>query len=120
MNTRIDCSREVRLVIRGKDRQVRSAKISQRQGDGKFGPCDGDWTDEHVVLLRAFAKVASAIAKGVVPPFDIGEILRHVNGPRRKKGILRNVNQPRRKKSINVQEKTVAPDSIDDGDGDWE
>jgi hypothetical protein len=111
---------EVKLVIRGTGGEVTSANISERKGGGKFHPCDGEWTEDHVILVRKFPKVAAAVVKGVVPPFDIGEILRQVNGPRRKKGILRNVNQPRRKKKSEVQEKTAAPESIDDGDGDWE
>jgi hypothetical protein len=120
MTTRKDSNREYRLDIRGKNGKVVRVKILEREGGGKFRPCNGDWTEHHVIPFRQFAKVSSAIAKGVVPPFDIGEILRQVNGPRRKKGILRNVNQPRRKKKSEVQEKTAAPESIDDGDGDWE
>ena len=86
MKTRKDSNnREVRLDLRGKNGKVDRVKILERQGHGKFRPCDGDWTDEHVILLRAFAKVASAVAKGVVPPFDVDEILRKVNSPRRKK-----------------------------------
>jgi hypothetical protein len=63
-------------------------------------------TEEHAILARKFPKVAAAVAKGMVPPFDVDDILRKVNTTPRKKS--------------NLQKKTAAQESIDDDDGDWD
>jgi hypothetical protein len=75
---------QYRLDIRGKDGKVDRVKILEREVRGKFRPCDGDFTEEHVVHLRLFAKVVSAVAKGIAPPFDLDAIIQKAN-PRRKK-----------------------------------
>src|SRR2546430_5695934 len=83
MNTRNDC--EYRLDIRGKGRKVHRVKILERQGGGKFHPCNGDFTDDHVAHFGLFAKAAAAVAKAAAPPFDAAAIVSKVNGSRRKK-----------------------------------
>jgi len=105
MKARNNSSLEVRLVIRGKGGKISSVKISERKGGGKFHPCDGEWTEDHVIL-RKFPKVAAAVAKGVVPPVDVDDILRKVNTTRRKKRGL--------------PKKPAAPKSVDDDEATWD
>jgi hypothetical protein len=85
MDTRNNSDLELRLVIRGKGGEVTSVKISERTGGGKFRPCDGRWTEQHAILARKFPKVALAVAKAAVPPFDADAIVGKVNASRRKK-----------------------------------
>jgi hypothetical protein len=86
---------EVRLDIRGKNGRVSRVKILERDVGGTFRPVAGDFTQAHSQYVRLFAKVASAVAKGVSPPFNIGAILKDVNRPRRKKRALAKARPPR-------------------------
>jgi hypothetical protein len=61
MSARIGTDREYRLDLRGKGGKVERVKILERLGDGKFHPCDGDFTEAQVVHLRLFAKVVSPL-----------------------------------------------------------
>jgi hypothetical protein len=107
--TRTGRNCQYRLDIRGKNGNVDRVKILERQDGAKFVPIDGNFTDEHMVHLELFAKAAAAVAKAAVPPFDADAILRKVNTPRRKK-----------RGSQDPQKKPATPESVDDGEGDWD
>jgi hypothetical protein len=85
---------EYRLDLRGKAGKVDRVKIVSRHGGGKFRPLDGDFTKQDAAQFRAFAKMASIIAKGTVPPLDVEQALRDVNRPRRNKRTTPKQNGP--------------------------
>jgi hypothetical protein len=76
---------EYQLDLRGKAGKVERVRILSRRGGGKFRPMDGDWTEDDALQYRQFAKVASAVAKGIVPRLDVDKTMRDLNKPRRKR-----------------------------------
>lgn len=78
-------SAEYRLEIRGKGGKVTRVRLLTRKPGGKWRPCDGGFTDEHVAHFRKFAKVAAAVARAVAPALDVKAILRGANSQRRSK-----------------------------------
>lgn len=76
---------EYRLDLRGSDGKVARVRLLERQDGGSFKPVEGDFTQEHALHTRLFAKAASTVAKGVVPPLDIDAIVADVNVPTRGK-----------------------------------
>jgi len=77
--------REFRIDVRGRNGKVSRVQILARKRGGEWHSCDGEFTAEDVVLLRKFAKVVAAVARGAAPPFDLSAIVRGVDSPRRSK-----------------------------------
>ena len=84
-------------------------QFRERSPDGKFVPIDRPWSEQDAANILICAKGLARAAKEVRQRFDVNELIKKVNNPRRKK-----------RGSQNSQKKPAAPESVDDGEGDWE
>lgn len=74
-----------RLDLRGCNGKLDRVRLLECRNGGKFKRVEGEFTPEHALHMRLFAKAASRVAKGVVPPLDIDAIVADVNTPKHRK-----------------------------------
>jgi hypothetical protein len=82
MTKRRNKNRELRLDVRAKRGEVTDVRILARDDSGQWSPCDGDFAKEDIVVMRKFARTATAIAKEAAPRFDLKAIIRTANSMR--------------------------------------
>jgi len=97
---------EFRVITAAKRGKLRRMQFRERSPDGKFVPIDRPWSEQDAANILICAKGLARAAKEVRQRFDVKEVIKKVNNPRRKQS--------------NLQQKPAAPESVDDGEATWD